>query len=439
MNGLKNNKKLLIIVGLICVIFSGYYLVKTKNNKSDGMLNNEKLLISIKKDEVKNIEYIDKANSLIVKSKNGTWVINDNSDTQDVDKIINTIDKLLNLEYSRVAEEDAKDLEKYGVNNPEKMIKVNNKIEINIGNTLSEESEVYVSTNKNSNVYILSTFDLNEAFLSKDEAFPPEFPASNIDSNSITKVIMNYDDGVVIEANKKNENWQLDGTEYTGLKADNYRIDNILNYFKDLRYEEVIDKNDDNMKKYGLDKPTNEVKIYANEKEYVMYIGTLGENNTAILFKDDNSIYTVSTQKIKNDLFNYGKIVSENILYLDNSNIKNIIISGSEIEDNCEIEFNHSNEDNGIKYKKDGIDITEDDISDLLYSINAVLAVNRISDKEELGDIKVSIDIEGELNISAKFYEYEKDNNYYYTVVNGVEGFLVEKTSITAVQDSLVK
>jgi threonine dehydrogenase-like Zn-dependent dehydrogenase len=50
------------------------------------------------------------------------------------------------------------------------------------------------------------------------------------------------------------------------------------------------------------------------------------------------NVETLITERV--NLLDYKKIVSENILYLDKSNINKINISGSEIQSSCELEFN---------------------------------------------------------------------------------------------------
>jgi len=122
-------------------------------------------------------------------------------------------------------------------------------------------------------------------------------PFAKIDKNKIIKIIFE-DENKKTEIYKKNDHWYLkkDGSEF---KADEERIKKTIDALVSLKKEEIISKNKNKHKNFGIDK--RKVTFYVNENKFSIYIGnSVNFASNFIRFDDDETIFLADNL---NDIF----------------------------------------------------------------------------------------------------------------------------------------
>ena len=122
-------------------------------------------------------------------------------------------------------------------------------------------------------------------------------PFAKIDKNKIIKIIFE-DENKKTEIYKKNDHWYLkkDGSEF---KADEERIKKTIDALVSLKKEEIISKNKNKHKNFGIDK--RKVTFYVNKNKFSIYIGnSVNFASNFIRFDDDEAIFLAENL---NDIF----------------------------------------------------------------------------------------------------------------------------------------
>jgi len=198
-------------------------------------------------------------------------------------------------------------------------------------------------------------------------------PFVKINQDKITKIIFE-DENKKIELNKKNNLWYVKKNNFE-FKADEERIKKTIDALMNLKKEEIVSKNKNKYKDFGIDK--RKITFYVDKNKFLVYIGdNANYNNNFVHIDGDDSVFLAENLNdvFSNDewrdlkiplILNIDKIESIEINYLNNDSKEKLVLTKEKNEWKI----------NNKKAKKDRVDFFINDLStlkanDIVYQEN---------------------------------------------------------------------
>jgi len=252
-------KTTLLLFGIFILLFAAVYFFEFR---SQGEENAENMLISIASEDVEKIIFKNGMQTIQFQREEEEWLITDPIEAKaDKFEVNRLADDFSDLRIERVVEEEPSDLEKYGI--PQKEIELYTKgqdipIKIQIGmenpldNTFfakkSEEKRVVLIPSSLKSLLEKKVFDFRQKDIFKFES-------------DQAKSVKLKAKGVQWEAEKEDEDWFL--RKPVNALAQKSKINDILYALSNLKATAFVseEKQVEEIKNYGLDKPDYEVAI----------------------------------------------------------------------------------------------------------------------------------------------------------------------------------
>lgn len=239
-----------------------------------------KNVLRFETDKVAGIEFQSKGEELVVATKkaDGTWTIEKPlKASADSDKFDSLLRNLKNWKIKKFVSENAVDLAKYGLNDPQYMVslKVDETPSIKtliIGKEEKKEKGVYAMVKGSQRVVFLESSILKN--LPKKLYDVRDKAVVKFDKDDIVKVCLKYRDRE-LELVKKSENlWEM--TKPRRLKADRYEVNNLLWELLDLEVKEFLDKEQPAPEIHGIDDPWLLMKLWKKDEKEEPIVVALG-------------------------------------------------------------------------------------------------------------------------------------------------------------------
>ncbi len=292
---------LILFLILLLVIGATYYLVKQQEKKQK--MENLFLKLNAK---VSKIEIDRKDGTKLVFEKEGPrWMMRDPKYAEADSYLLGRMeDEVSELRFERVVEEKAGDLKKYGLVEPEVVLKVweegnLNPYVIKIGDKNPVSSDRYAVLEGQHRVVLLSSVFTDLLF--KDVNDYRNKKIAKFDETKAKKIVVKGKVNYVLQ--KKYKDWYI--IKPVNALANNYKCDDILYSITGAEAKEFVKDmaTEEDLKEYGLDKPLLKVTIdLGDEKvrfqiaekdgEYYLYKG-----NT--IYKIDSSLYKAIAKNVK--------------------------------------------------------------------------------------------------------------------------------------------
>jgi len=252
-------KTTLLLFGIFILLFAAVYFFELR---SQGEENEDDMLISFASEDVEKIIFKNDGQTIQFQRKEEEWLITDPIETKaDKYEVNRLADDFSNLRIERVVEEDPSDLEKYSI--PQKEIElytkgqdIPTKIQIGMQNPLDntffakkvEEKRVVLIPSDLKSLLEKKVFDFRQKDIFKFES-------------DQAKSIKLKAKGIQWEAEKEEEDWFL--RKPVKALAQKSKINDILYALSNLKAMAFVseEKQEEEIKNYGLDKPDYEVAI----------------------------------------------------------------------------------------------------------------------------------------------------------------------------------
>lgn len=355
-------KKTLFLFSVL-VFLIAYYIYEIKTSpKREKEKSESKRLFSFEKEKLKSIYIKNGEKELEIINEGGNWIIKDKNYECDGDEIKNLINKISSLEFEREIE-NAENLAQYGLQSPDKIIRIEQDGEkhiLYIGDESPSGSYLYTTKDK-INIFLVYKWDLND-ILGKEifDLRDKRIIGADIVKSDIDEIEIKKNKNIFL-LRRKGDIWYIEKPieDYASKEKVEKIIDNIV--------EEKIKKFEEEKGNYGLEKPQNFLRLKVKNDEFFLYIGEKKEN----LYYAKNSkkpyIFLID-EKIVNDIPEKTDDLRERKLF--DFNVSDV--SEIEITKRSEVLKFLKEKDRYFLEKERDKKISKDKIEEFLYDIKNI-------------------------------------------------------------------
>lgn len=467
---------LLILIGVLT------FLILTEDNKDENTTgstssNLEILLNDRPVSDIVNISVSNQLGEYVVKNENDVWKVDEYQKFPNSKSAYDSFVASAGVisAHSKV-EDDASNLEKYGLATPKAKVstlfKDETSFEINLGNMAPDKSGYYMSVKDKKTVYIIKPTN-SEMFLKSplqfvDKKIVEDMPKDK--APAITKLQIadpNLSKPIIISKNpevdltsEENKSKVISAYEITSpLKfyADDTKVESILMGMYGLTAVDVVavSPNSKKLEEYGFNKPTMTVTLEANSKTYTIKIGKgiEGEHSDdEVVGKEEEHSHDIDSHYVMLDgvdivykvglsslpwlSFDYKKVLSPSIVTPFIDNLKSISIKGE--DKNYLMEFSDTGDN--LKVKINGTDIDTAKYRTYYQDLLSVPIIE-LSDEKPGGKPKFTI----EFNYKKESHGSDKVEFVYYSerkmgaILNNQTYFVVNREYVDKIAENTEK
>lgn len=486
---MKKSTKLVSAVVVLAVLGGVYvglntYVSKEEKTESSSEEESKTEVFSVKKDDIKSLEFIVDKKEVTFEKKDDSWVKKDETafpvNQTTLDSAASAIET---VEADRVLE-DVEDLTEYGLDSPSNTVTVDTAdgtTKFNIGDENTSTNQYYISRDDDdSTVYVVAA-DTVSPFMNSlyDYAQGEDFPT--IDPSTVKKVQVSEDKAsYVLEENSDGATWDVSGDGNSDKEsADTTAAGNVTSGLGSFAFDQFVNYNAEDLSQYGLDKPYATITVDYQEKvkndstdstesgendstasesgdsadtdsgsedadsktttvdkQLVIYVGDEAGDGSRYVTVDNKQIYTMSTDtlsavidKTPSDL--WSLIVN----YLSVKNLDQLQVTYGETTSTVNVSRETSTDDDGNEketttYQLDGKEIESTTFTTFYNKLINMAGQKRLTDAyTPAADPEMTaVFTDSDKNqTTVTFYTY--DTNYYAAVV-GDKVFLVNKMTV---------
>jgi hypothetical protein len=288
MRGLRSTIVLLVTLG---ALFAYIYFVTWKK-PAESTSKQEKVFAGLQSDKVEELKITsDKGEATTLKKENGSWqLVAPVAAKADDSGASGIADALVQIEITRVIDENPTDLTAYGLAMPR--IAVDFKAsgdkdyrQLQIGEKSPTGSDVFARRSGDKRVFLIpafqettfnrSTFDLRDKTLLKFER------------DKVDGIEVNAGGKTTLQVAKDNSEWKI--TQPVQARADYGSIEGLIGRLQSASMKSIVAEaaSPADLKKYGLDKPAFGVDVKIGSARATLQLGSKAEDNT--LYARDTS------------------------------------------------------------------------------------------------------------------------------------------------------
>jgi hypothetical protein len=268
-----------------------------KQSDASSVSKQEKVFASLQTDKIDELKIKSESGDVTTVKKGGDgWQIvapiTAKASETDVSGITSALG---NAELSRVIEEQASDLKQYGLETPQidvefKSADGKSSGHLFVGQKTATGSSLYARRNDDPKVFLIPSFQEStfnkSTFDLRDKALMT-FQRDKVDGIDVNA------DGKTMQLAKDGTDWKL--TKPVSARADNSAVEGLVGRIETAQMKSVAtnDVTPDDLKKYGLDKPTATVTLNLGSARATLLIGGKADNDN--VYARDASKPTVAT------------------------------------------------------------------------------------------------------------------------------------------------
>lgn len=482
------NKKYTSLLGLVAVLvvmIGAYFLIPEKKEESQVQSEIHQI-INIDSSKIEHIQYVDEDESLQVyktvekiepsnedtdeksdeekeessvensDKSNGdsseeksedtateeivTWICKDLNEKINQQPITSSVNSLSTLVADRLVAENAEDLAQYGLDNPSKKIIITmedgSTTELLIGDEILSEGNFYVKLSSDNNIYMLTGTKIDGFFVKKSAVRNIVLPSSSLLEPQVNKIDISGSNGNNILMKKESEKWYVYSPYENTVLADNSTIEALISSIVSMKATDVMEIKSEQMEEYKLNEPASKVKIADLNNQYELTFSEGIDGKVYLMINGENKVYTLNEYNapdIPDSAFN---IIVKNPLYFNATDTSKITINQNDgSQDIWELSTTKTTEGTGQEakevvtttYKLNGEEKEEDYFKVFAGFLGDLEIKSQLESVPETSEEVVSLIIEGEEKVEARFYDYGYNNDFYVLELNGNKVFLMEK------------
>ncbi len=272
-------KKYLIYLLILAALASYYFYfeVYRKGEQEKAALAKKKVF-EVDAGKIDKIVLVHKGDAEIVLNREGNdnWTIEQplkvNADRMEVDELIGYLNK---IERQMSISEKSDDLKQYGLVKPSLTIRFQTGAEteqISFGDKNLVSNDYYAKVKDQPEIFVTAapTYDV----LNKDVFKLRNKAIFSMQYQEVDGIDLEKDDfrAVLDKEPKKESSWKLRGSEDVHINPE--AVKDIARQFVWLRATAFDQENDDNLQKYGLDKPRAAITLKKGDKQEKLLIGS---------------------------------------------------------------------------------------------------------------------------------------------------------------------
>lgn len=427
----RNAVILIVVVGLL---FGAYMFInkqKPADSKNKPADSNAIKITEIDKDKIVAMTIENKGEKLVFEKKDKDWVLTSPSNIKyDATKIDTIAVRAASLSADKVIEENATDLDQYGLKNPVTVaIKISDGTGKNfeIGDETPTKDAYYFKLNDNNKVYIVSNNIAETFIITKNDIKDKVLFTSK--PEDVLGFSLEKGNKIVFSAKKQEDaNWIM--TAPFEINADSSKFDPAFSSVLKLSIINFVEDNVSDLSKYGLKTPSYALGIDTSSTKTKILLGDEKEKNSEIYAKLENSndVFTVD-EKLLNFVDKPLKEFVDSFAYIVNiADVNKIVVEMDGKTDTIDIKADKDNKDND-KFAINGKDLTDIKVGDKtgdglfrVYYQNLIGVTLSELDPEAKPSGKADITFTYYLKKAPGTMKVEfisKDNKSYYVFKNG--------------------
>jgi hypothetical protein len=265
----------LILVVVLAGLGAYIYFVDSKRPaaSADGSSATKEKVFSVEADKINELRITYQGQTAALKKDDSGWKLVEPTQVDaDPPEAIGVATALTNVEIVRVVDENATNLEQFGLANP--AITVEYKAEggasgtLRLGNKNATQGEIYALKNDEKRVFLVSAFQetsFNRTPFDLRDKKILKFDRDKADSLTIAK------GATSIEMSRAGSDWKV--TKPVPSRSDYTQIEGFLTRLSSSNMSKIVEENPKDLAKYGLDKPAMTVTIGSGSAKTVLEVG----------------------------------------------------------------------------------------------------------------------------------------------------------------------
>jgi hypothetical protein len=274
----------LILVVILAGLGAYIYFVDSKRPaaSADGSSAVKEKLFTFEPDKINELRVTYQGQStLLRKSADGWKLVEPTQADADPPEAIGVATALPLVEVTRVVEENASDLAKFGLDKPQIVVEFKGEGGIagslKLGNKNATQSEIYALKNDDKRVVLVSSFQetsFNKTAFNLRDKKMLKFDRDKADSLTLARGTS------TMELSRADTNWRV--VKPVPSRSDYATVEGFIGRLASSNMAKLVEENPQDLAKYGLDKPEMTVTIGAGSAKTVLQIGkTEGEDTYA--------------------------------------------------------------------------------------------------------------------------------------------------------------
>ena len=439
---------LCLLMGIVAVIY--FNLGREPKVNEDTTVQVKKQLITLNKQDIKEISIIKNKSILRLNKVDNLWVV-EGKDYSIEQAIADSIAYYVSALYPDKKIEGAAELDQYGLAHPQSVVKVvtsdNAVKEILVGDKSPVNTGYYLKVKGTEEVYLVPNI-IGERFTITLENIRnrrlPEMDESGLTYIRVKKKDANPIELVYNEQQTENDKiyglntWKMVSPYATTVFVDEGRLDSLKAALVDMEISTFVEDNVKNFSKYGLDDPVLEVNLKDKDNDVTLRFGNFIGDDVYFGFDNDKNVYTVSKDMYEKFSINAYDIIQKFSFIENIYNIERVLIEAE-----------------GKSYALDLVKLPQKDGQKEQYSLRCKLNEKEITEKEGryLYQALIGITVEGEIQnraanvpvVKVTFYlnsngkksevhinYMEYDKNFYAISRDGNVDFIISKYQINS-------
>jgi hypothetical protein len=272
----------LILVVVLAGLGAYIYFVDSKKPaaSADGSSAVKEKVFTVEADKINELRVTYQGESSLLKKEEGGWKMIEPTPVEaDPPEAIGVASSLTNVEIVRVVDENAANLEQFGLANPQ--ITVAFKAEggasgtLKLGNKNATQGEIYALRNDEKRVFLVSSFQETsfnrKPFDLRDKKIL-KFDRDKADSLTLARGAGS------IELSRSGSEWKV--VKPVPSRSDYSAIEGFITRLSSANMSKLVEENPKDLAKYGLDKPSTTVTIGAGSAKTVLEVGKAKDGET---------------------------------------------------------------------------------------------------------------------------------------------------------------
>ena len=272
----------LILVVVLAGLGGYIYFVDSKKPaaSADGSSATKEKVFTVEADKINELRITYQGESSLLKKEDGGWKMIEPAPIEaDPPEAIGVATALTNVEIVRVVDENATNLEQFGLANPQ--ITVEFKADggasgtLKLGNKNATQGEIYALKNDEKRVFLVSSFQETsfnrKPFDLRDKKIL-KFDRDKADSLVLAKGANS------IELSRSGSEWKV--VKPVPSRSDYSAIEGFITRLSSANMSKLVEEKPKDLAKYGLDKPSMTVTIGAGSAKTVLEVGKAKDGET---------------------------------------------------------------------------------------------------------------------------------------------------------------
>jgi hypothetical protein len=287
----------LILVVVLAGLGAYIYFVDSKRPaaSADGSSETKEKVFTVEADKINELRITYQGESSLLQKSDAGWKMVEPAQIEaDPPEAIGIATALSNVDIVRVVDENATNLEQFGLSNPQ--ITVAFKADggaagtLKLGNKNATQSELYAVTDDGKRVFLVSSFQetsFNKKPFDLRDKKILKFDREKADSLVLAK------GADTLELSRSGSEWKVE--KPVPSRSDYSAIEGFLTRLSSSNMSKLLEENPKDLGQYGLDKPSMTVTIGAGSAKTVLQVGKTEGEQTYAKDASRSMVFTVDT------------------------------------------------------------------------------------------------------------------------------------------------